>query len=137
MFNPNKATLPRCPDNACASPPSCVCVRVPIHTRTCRHSCVHIRMHMLASVKAGRILSYVLTNGLSGITVLFSSNGLLFSLSRKRHIITTGGERGKALQITAIREPGPLGASGTAFYITVDTFFETITANNELGLTGL
>lgn len=87
-----------------------------------------------------------LTNGLSGTTLLFSSNGVLFSLSsslaHKRHIITTeGGEKkkkkAKALQITAIREPEPLGASGTAFYITVDTFFETITANNELGLTGL
>lgn len=85
-----------------------------------------------------------LTNGLSGTTLLFSSNGcfsLSSSLAHKRHIITTeGGEKkkkAKALQITAIREPGPLAASGTAFYITVDTFFETITANNELGLTGL
>lgn len=74
--------------------------------------------------------------------MLFS---LSSSLAHKRHIITTegGGEgkkkkkKAKALQITAIREPEPLGASGTAFYITVDTFFETITANNELGLTGL
>lgn len=85
-----------------------------------------------------------LTNGLSGTTLLFSSNGVLFSLSsslaHKRPIITTEGrgkKKAKALQITAIREPEPLGASGTAFYITVDTFFETITANNELGLTGL
>lgn len=87
-----------------------------------------------------------LTNGLSGTTLLlFSSNGVLFflssSLAYKRHIITTEGggkkKKAKALQITAIREPEPLGASGTAFYITVDTFFETITANNELGLTGL
>lgn len=71
--------------------------------------------------------------------MLFS---LSSSLAHKRHIITTEGggkknKKAKALQITAIREPEPLGASGTAFYITVDTFFETITANNELGLTGL
>ena len=71
--------------------------------------------------------------------MLFS---LSSSLAHKRHIITTEGggkknKKAKALQITAIREPEPLGASGTEFYITVDTFFETITANNELGLTGL
>lgn len=59
-------------------------------------------VRVLGSIQArlGADQMHIFTNGLSGTTLLFSSNGVLFflssSLAHKRHIITTeGGERKK------------------------------------------
>lgn len=88
------------------------------------------------------MLAFVcLPNGLSDAGLLFGCNGVcLYStlLSRipslKMHIVTKEGGGGG---IGAIRNSQLRAASGLVFFLSVDTFSETITVNDELREAGL